>query len=303
LVEQLRELKSLPALPGVGYGEEIARLQRRLEELRGEESPTVAWKTVQAARAQGRPQTLEYLSHLAPDFIELHGDRLAGDDPAIVGGVGSVAGKAMVFLGHQKGRDLKERQQRNFGMARPEGYRKAQRLALLAERHSLPVVCLIDTPGAFPGVEAERGGQAGAIARTLQVFAGLQSPTVAFVIGEGGSGGALALGLCDRVFMLETAIYSVISPEACAALVWRDASEAPRAAEALHLTAPDLLTLGVIDGIISEPRRGVAGQARVMSRRLKRTLSSSLEELGAVPPEVRRRLRRQRYLNLGVFAG
>lgn len=303
MAERLRELESLPALPGAGYGEEIARLQSRLEEVRSRRLSGAAWKIVQAARAQARPQTLDYLIHLTPDFIELHGDRVKGDDPAIVGGIGSIGERALVIIGHQKGHDLKERQFRNFGMARPEGYRKAQRLALLADRLALPVVCLIDTPGAFPGVEAERGGQAGAIANSLRVFAGLHTPSLAIIIGEGGSGGALALGLCDRVYMLESAIYSVISPEACAALIWRDSGEAPRAAEALHLTAPDLLALGVIDGIVPEPRRGPAGHVRAMSRRLRRVILEALEELEAIEPEERRRSRHERYLSFGAFSG
>jgi len=303
LVARLRELQALPALPGVGYEEEIAKVQGRLESLEGLGSPTAAWKTVSMARAQNRPQVLDYIPYLAPDFVELHGDRVGGDDHAIVGGVGSLDGRAVVLVGHQKGHDLKERQLRNFGMARPEGYRKAQRLFLTAERLGLPVITLVDTPGAFPGLDAERAGQAGAIARTLQVLAGLKVPTVAFVIGEGGSGGALALALCDRVFMLENAIYSVITPEGCAAILWRDAAAAPRAAEALRLTADDLLELGLIDGIVPEPRGGAPGHARTMARRMLKAAVDALAQLRELTPAELCAARRRRYLAIGGYAG
>lgn len=290
----------MPALPGVGYEEEIEAVRKRLEALGDISSVTGAWETVGLARAPRRPQFLDYLPYLAPDFVELHGDRFGGDDAAIVGGLGSMDGRAVMLIGHQKGRDLKERQRCNFGMAGPSGYRKAQRLAITAERLGLPVVTIVDTPGAFPGLEAERQGQAGAIARSLQVWAGLAVPTVGVVIGEGGSGGALALALCDRVFMLENAVYSVITPEGCAAILWRDVSAAPQAAEALRLTAVDLLELGLTDGIISEPRGGAHGHVRTVARRISKWVTQSIQELEEVPAGPRRAARWQRYLSVGV---
>jgi acetyl-CoA carboxylase carboxyl transferase subunit alpha len=303
LLKQLQELKTLPSLPGVGYGEEIRRIEERLEELRERRPSGAAWKQVERARHKDRPQTLDYLSHIFPDFSELHGDRLAGDDPAIVAGMATLDGRTVMVFGHQKGHDLKERQARNFGMARPEGYRKVQRLALMAEKFLLPVITFVDTPGAFPGADAEEGGQAGAIARTLQVFAGLAVPTVGVVIGEGGSGGAVAMALCDRVYMLENAIYSVITPEGCAAILWRDATEAPDAAEALRLTAADLYELGVVDGIIQEPRKGAHKHHRATAKVVQRQLEEALRELEVISPADRKASRRRKYLALGCFAG
>jgi acetyl-CoA carboxylase carboxyl transferase alpha subunit len=296
----LRELEALPSLPGVGYSEEIQRVENSLEELKNRRPSELAWKTVQLARDQHRPQTLDYLAVLDPHFVELHGDRLAGDDAAVVGGLASLEGRTVMVIGHQKGHDLKERQVRNFGMPQPSGYRKAQRLARLASRFRIPVLTLVDTPGAFPGIEAEQGGQAAAIAESMRVFARLDVPTVAVVIGEGGSGGALALALCDRVYMLENSIYSVISPEGCAAILWRDAGEAPQAAEALRLTAAETLELGVIDGVIPEPRRG-ARNARLMTRRLLRQFQAALEELEELEPTQRRQARVARFLDMGRF--
>lgn len=302
LLKRLHELRSLPTLPGVGYSEEIRKIEERLEELRERRPSDAAWKTVERARHPQRPQTLDYIEHAFPDFLELHGDRAGRDDPAIVAGPASLDGGTIMLVGHQKGHDLKERQKHNFGMARPEGYRKAQRLARLAEKFHMPVLTLIDTPGAFPGADAEEGGQAGAIARTLQVFSRLTVPTVAVIIGEGGSGGAVALGLCDRVYMLENAVYSVITPEGCAAILWRDAQEAPAAAEALRLTAQDLLALGIIDDLIPEPRKGAHKAHRATAKKVRRVVESALAELEGFGPEERRDLRRQRYLAMGRLA-
>ncbi len=299
MLKRLQELKALPSLPGVGYSEEIETIQARLEELRDRSTSSAAWKTVELARHQARPQTLDYLEHAFPDFVELHGDRLRADDAAIVGGMASLGSRTVMVIGNQKGHDLKERQRRNFGMARPEGYRKAQRLARLAEKFNMPVVTLVDTPGAFPGADAEEGGQAGAIARSLEVFSSLAVPTVAVVIGEGGSGGALALAVCDRVYMLENAIYSVITPESCAAIIWRDSAEAQLAAEALRLTAPDLLALGVIDGIVPEPRKGAHRHHRAMAKVLVRQVDAALLELEQLSPWERRKIRRLKYLAMG----
>ncbi len=299
----MNELQGLPALSGVGYEEEITKVRLELEALDDLEASTAAWKTVAMARAQSRPQFLDYIAHLAPDFVELRGDRLGGDDAAIVGGVGSLDGRAVMLIGHQKGHNLKERQRCNFGMARPQGYRKAQRLALTAARLNLPIITLVDTPGASPSIDAERGGQAGAIAQTLRVWTGLAVPTIAFITGEGGSGGALALALCDRVFMLENAVYSVITPEGCAAILWRDAAAAPRAAEALKITADDLLELGLIDGIVPEPWGGAHGHARTMARRILKRATEALQDLEEVSAHDRIRARRQRFLSMGIDAG
>ncbi|MHB0979025.1 MAG: acetyl-CoA carboxylase carboxyltransferase subunit alpha [Thermoleophilia bacterium] len=302
MLARLNELRSLPSLPGVGYEEEIRKIQASLEDLREREPSGVAWKTVQTARHKDRPQTLDYIEHGFPDFLELHGDRLRGDDAAIVGGMATLNGGTVMVVGHQKGHDLRQRQQRNFGMPRPEGYRKVQRLVRMAQKFNMPVVAFVDTPGAFPGADAEEGGQAGAIAATLRAFAELTVPTVAVVIGEGGSGGALALALCDRVFMLENAIYSVITPEGCAAILWRDAAEAPQAAEALDLTALDLFRLGVVDSVIPEPRRGAHKHHRATAKVVMRQVEAALRELKAVPPSQRRRERRLKYLAAGSFS-
>ncbi len=291
----------MPSLHGVGYEEEIRKIQASLEALKDREPSDEAWKTVQLARHNERPQTLDYISHAFPDFLELHGDRLRADDPAIVGGMATLAGASVMVIGHQKGHNLPERQQRNFGMPRPEGYRKVQRLARMAQKFGMPIVTFVDTPGAFPGADAEEGGQAGAIANTLRTFAELTVPTVAVVIGEGGSGGALALALCDRVFMLENAIYSVITPEGCAAILWRDAAEAPRAADALDLTAIDLLRLGVVDSVIPEPRKGAHKHHRATAKVVVRQVEAALRELWGVSPSQRRRDRRLKYLAMGSF--
>jgi len=291
----------LPSFPGVGYEEEIRKIQESLEALREREPSDAAWKTVQLARHKDRPQALDYIKHTFPDFLELHGDRLRGDDPAIVGGMATMDGGTVMVIGHQKGHDLRERQQRNFGMPRPEGYRKVQRLARLAERFSMPVVTLVDTPGAFPGVDAEEGGQAGAIATSLRVFAELTVPTIAVVIGEGGSGGALALALCDRVFMLENAIYSVITPEGCAAILWRDSAEASQAADALCLTAIDLIRLGIVDSVIPEPRKGAHKSHRATAKVVARQIEAALRELQSIHPLQRVAERRQKYLQMGSF--
>lgn len=264
-------------------------------------SPDEAWKIVQLARHQDRPQTLDYVSELLPDFLELAGDRLHADDKAIVGGLGTLGSRRIMLIGHQKGRTLKERQERTFGMARPEGYRKGMRLARLAEKFGLPVVTLVDTPGAYPGKDAEEGGQASAIARSIETFATLLSPTVAVIIGEGGSGGALALAVADKVFMLENSIYSVISPEGCAALLWRDSAEAPRAAATLRLFAHDLLELGVIDKVIPEPEGGAHTDPKAAAQRLKQEIEVALDELTALSSEERLRLRHEKYLKMGRY--
>jgi acetyl-CoA carboxylase carboxyl transferase alpha subunit len=300
LVQRLQELRNLPTLPD-GYSEEIKRIQERLHSLRHRDTAPTAWEVVQLARHQDRPQTLDYIAHMLPDFIELSGDRMRGDDGAVVGGLGTLGGRRIVLVGHQKGHTLEERQERSFGMARPEGYRKAMRLARLAEKFRLPLVTLVDTGGAYPGKDAEEGGQAGAIATSIMTFTGLTIPTVAVIIGEGGSGGALALAVCDRVLMLENSIYSVISPEGCAALLWRDSAEGPKAAEALHLIAMDLFELGLIDGVIPEPTGGahaiIGPRLRVMHQ-----VQLAIGELERLDPEERLRLRQGKYLLMGRYA-
>src|SRR5207237_4049504 len=236
------------------------------------------------------------------DFVELHGDRNRADDAAIVGGLGRFAGRTVAILGQQKGRDIRERTQRNFGMAYPEGYRKAMRVMELANRHGFPLITLVDTPGAYPGVAAEQHGQGGAIARSHALMARLEIPTVACVIGEGGSGGASALALADRVLMQENAIYSVISPEGCAAILWRDAGEAKKAAAAFKPDALHCLELGVIDGIVPAPPGGAHADADEAARLLGEAVRDALEELEPVPRDELKRRRRARFRSLGVFA-
>ncbi|MBN1629339.1 MAG: acetyl-CoA carboxylase carboxyltransferase subunit alpha [Thermoleophilia bacterium] len=265
-------------------------------------TPEAAWETVLLARHQDRPQTLDYITHALPDFIELSGDRLHGDDKAVIGGLATLGSTPIVLIGHQKGRTLKERQERSFGMARPEGYRKAMRLARIGEKFGLPVVTLVDTPGAYPGKDAEEGGQAGAIARSIETFAGLGVPTVTVVIGEGGSGGALALAVADRVMMLENSIYSVISPEGCAALVWRDSTEAARAAAALRVGAKGLFDLGLIDVLIPEPKGGAHLDHPLMARRVMHEVELALRDLMSLDADERLQLRQQKYTNMGRYA-
>jgi acetyl-CoA carboxylase carboxyl transferase subunit alpha len=255
-----------------------------------------AWHAVELARHQDRPYTLDYLARFCDDFVELHGDRAEADDPAIVAGLGSFRGQTVAFVGHQKGRDLKQRAYRNFGMPRPEGYRKAMRVFELAGRLGFPVVTLIDTPGAYPGVGAEQRGQSGAIARSQLLLMGLNVPVVACVIGEGSSGGALAIGVADRVLMQQHTIYTVISPEGCAAILWKDAGEAKRAA-----TAPACLALGVIDQIVPEPGGGAHRDHSKAADMLGDAIAAELEFLDTLPPLERRRLRRQKFERMGAF--
>lgn len=258
--------------------------------------------TVEIARHKERPRTRDYIGYLIDGFEELKGDRLRADDPAIVGGLGWFRGRAVMVVGHQKGRTLDEQTEHNFGMAKPEGYRKAQRLFRLAERHRLPVLTFVDTPGAYPGVAAEEGGQARAIAETMLGMAHLTVPVVATIIGEGGSGGALALAVADRVLMLENATYSVITPEGCAAILWRDADFAPQAAEALRPTASHLLKLRVIERVVDEPRGGAHHLPEMTAQRLGEALAETLAELDCIPSPERRLQRRERFRRLGHWS-
>lgn len=281
--------------------EEIERLQARLKSLQHEKRRKDTWVTYQIAKHKERPRTRDYIAQFIDGFEELKGDRLRADDPAMVGGLGWFEGRAVMIVGHQKGRTLNEQTVHNFGMAKPEGYRKAQRLFALAERHRLPVLTFVDTPGAYPGVAAEEGGQGRAIAETMLAMARLTVPVVVTIIGEGGSGGALALAVGDRILMQENATYSVISPEGCAAILWRDASFAPQAAEALRPTASQLLAFGVIDRVIEEPRGGAHTHPEHAARQVRVAIAEALAELAQIAPNDRRRQRRERFRRLGVW--
>jgi acetyl-CoA carboxylase carboxyl transferase subunit alpha len=302
LRERLGKLRSLPLLGGTRLSGELERLERQLERLEAEPTDEEIWRSVELARHPDRPYTLDYVNRLLEDFVELHGDRARGDDAAIVTGLGRFNGRTVALVGHQKGRDIRERTARNFGMAYPEGYRKAIRVMALAERHAFPLISLVDTPGAYPGVAAEQHGQGGAIARSQAVMARLGVPSVACIIGEGGSGGAIALALSDRVLMQENAIYSVITPEGCAAILWRDAGEARKAAAAFKPDATHCLELGVIDAIVAEPEGGAQTDPAAAAELLGESLGEALEDLDGVPADELRRRRRARFRQMGVFA-
>jgi acetyl-CoA carboxylase carboxyl transferase subunit alpha len=302
LRERLGRLKNVSLLGGARLSGELERLQRQLDRIGAEPTDEDIWRSVQLARHEQRPYTLDYVERMLDDWFELHGDRADGDDGAMVTGLGKLDGRTVVLVGQQKGRDIQERTRRQFGMPYPEGYRKAMRALDLAERLRFPVVSLVDTPGAYPGVAAEQHGQGGAIARSQAVMARLTVPVVACVIGEGGSGGAIAIALADRVLMQENAIYSVISPEGCAAILWRDASQAQKAAAAFKPDATHCLELGVIDAIVPEPPGGAHADHDGAAALLSESVRESLEELVDTPGEELRRRRRARFRSLGVFA-
>jgi len=301
LRERLAKLRELPLLRGVGVSGEMARLKRQLERMATEPSEDDVWRSVELARHQDRPYTLDYVERICDDFVELHGDRALADDSAIVAGLARLDGRTVVLVGHQKGRDIRERTHRNFGMTYPEGYRKAMRTMELADRHGFPVVTLVDTPGAYPGVAAEQHGQGGWIARCQLLMARLGVPSVACVIGEGGSGGAVAIALADRVLMQENAIYSVISPEGCAAILWRDAGEAKKAAAAFKPDALHCFELGVVDAIVPEPEGGAHTNPDEAARLLGESLRAALEEVEPLDSDARRRLRRLRFRAMGMY--
>ena len=301
LRERLAKLRELPLLRGVGVSGEMARLKRQLERMATEPSADDVWQSVELARHQDRPYTLDYVERICDDFVELHGDRSLADDPAIVAGLARLDGRTVVLVGHQKGRDIRERTHRNFGMTYPEGYRKAMRTMDLADRHGFPVVTLVDTPGAYPGVAAEQHGQGGWIARCQLLMARLGVPSVSCVIGEGGSGGAVAIALADRVLMQENAIYSVISPEGCAAILWRDAGEAKKAAAAFKPDALHCFELGVVDAIVPEPEGGAHTNPDEAARLLGESLRAALEEVEPLDSDERRRLRRRRFRMMGMY--
>jgi acetyl-CoA carboxylase carboxyl transferase subunit alpha len=300
--DRLGRLKGFGLLRGARISGELSRLQRQLERI-SEASDEEIWQHIELARHPERPYTLDYVERIFEDFIELHGDRARAEDPAMVTGLARFNGGTVAFMGHQKGRDVHERTRRNFGMTYPEGYRKAMRIMDMAERHRFPIISLIDTPGAYPGVAAEQHGQGGAIARSQALMSRLTIPIVSCIIGEGGSGGAIATALADRVLMQENAMYSVISPEGCAAILWRDAGEKVKAAAALKPDAANCLGLGIVDAVVPEPPGGAHTDPDEAARLLGEALESSLEDLEAIPGEELRRGRRAKFRAMGVFAG
>jgi len=302
LLELEIRIAALQATDDPAHADEIARLQERLERQRQRTyAGLTPWQRTQLARHPKRPHTRDWCKLLLEEFTELHGDRLFRDDPAIIGGLARFDGQSVVVIGHQKGRDTREKIARNFGMPHPEGYRKALRLMELAAKFGKPILTFIDTPGAYPGLGAEERGQAEAIARNLRRMASLPTPIVAVVTGEGGSGGALAIGMGNRVLMLEHAVYSVISPEGCAAILWGDAAKAPEASEAMRTTAPELLRLGVIDGIVPEPVGGAHRDWDGAAARLRVVLRAQLAELKAKPREALITERYEKFRRMGAF--
>jgi len=276
-------------------------IQKRRTELEKIFSNISRWQRVQLARHPQRPFSLDYINIISPDFVELHGDRYFGDDPALVGGLGSIDGQTVMFIGQQKGRNTKENLFRNFGMMRPEGYRKAYRLMKLAEKFNVPVVSLIDTPGAYPGLGAEERGQGEAIAKNLLEMSRLKVPILVIIIGEGASGGALGIGVCDRMLMLENTWYSVISPEGCASILWRDASQASDAADAMKVAPNDLLEIGICDRIVKEPLGGAHRQPNVMAELLKSVICEEIDELKQTDSDLFLDKRIARYEKMGVY--
>ena len=302
LEAKIEELGSMQGDDSLDISEEIGRLMKKsvtlTKQLYGKLN---AWQISQVARHPQRPYTLDYLQGLFTDFEELHGDRAFADDPAIVGGIARFEGEPVMVIGHQKGRDTKDRQYRNFGMPRPEGYRKAMRLMRLAEKFKLPIFTFIDTPGAYPGIGAEERGQSEAIARNLYVMAELRTPIICTVIGEGGSGGALAIGVGDRILMLQYSTYSVISPEGCASILWKSADKASTAAEALNITAPKLKALGLVDQVVSEPMGGAHRDPEAMMESLREALEGALSEVRARPLNTLLNERYARLMGYGKF--
>jgi acetyl-CoA carboxylase carboxyl transferase subunit alpha len=303
LYEQLNTLKQRTDLSAEEKEEQIANLEKNIISTRKKiYSKLSGWQRVQLSRHPERPYTLFYLEQMCSRFVELHGDRCFKDDKAIVGGIGTLDNQTVMFIGHQKGENIKMRQYRNFGMPNPEGYRKALRLMRMAERFGMPVVCLIDTPGAFPGIEAEERGQAEAIARNLFEMAQLRVPIVCVIIGEGASGGALGIGVGNRVFMLENTWYTVISPESCSTILWRTPEYKKQAAEALKLTAQDAVELGIIDGIIKEPVGGAHTQPEEMAKLLKKHLKKELAALKELSADELVNQRIDKYSKMGQYA-
>ena len=302
LYEQLEKIRQVGEQGDIDLSDKLKELETKIRNTRKEIYGNLSgWQKVQLSRHPERPYTLYYIENICKKFIELHGDRKCKDDKAIVGGIGKLNGHSIVILGHQKGVNTKMRQYRNFGMANPEGYRKALRLMKLAEKFGMPVVCLIDTPGAFPGIEAEERGQAEAIARNLIEMVQLTVPILCYVIGEGASGGAIGIGVGDRVFMFENTWYSVISPESCSSILWRSWDFKEQAAEALKLTADDMLSFGLIEDIIKEPLGGAHTDPEAMARALKKHMKLQLAELMSMDPDQRIAQRIEKYSSMGKF--
>jgi len=302
LEAKIDELRHVEVGAEVNIAEEIDRLRKKSRKLtQGIFADLTPWQVSQVARHPKRPYPLDYIERIFDDFEELHGDRMYADDPALVGGMARLGSEAIMVLGHQKGRDTKEKIARNFGMPRPEGYRKAMRLMRLAEKFKMPVVSMIDTPGAYPGVGAEERGQSEAIARNLYVMAALRTPIVSVVVGEGGSGGALAIGVCDRLLMLQYATYSVISPEGCASILWKSSERASEAAEAMSITATRLRELGLVDRVIDEPLGGAHRDIARISASLGEAITEELDNLSRYSTETLVARRRQRLLDFGRF--
>ena len=302
LEAKIDELRYVGDDSEININEEVARLKDKSMALtKGIFSKLSPWQIARVARHESRPYTMDYLEIISPDFQELHGDRMYADDHAIIGGVGRIDGKAVMFIGHQKGRDTKERVRRNYGMPKPEGYRKAQRLMRLAEKFSLPIVTFIDTPGAYPGIGAEERGQSEAIAQSLYLMAGLKTPIICVVIGEGGSGGALAIGVGDRLLMLQYAVYSVISPEGCASILWKSSEKAEVAAEAMRITAPSLNKFGLVDEVLQEPLGGAHRNPGEMAEVVRNAVLKNLDELGELSTEQLLEQRQRRVASFGQF--
>jgi acetyl-CoA carboxylase carboxyl transferase subunit alpha len=300
LDEKIADMKSLAEQSGVDVSDAIKALEEKLQKLKKETySNLTRWQRVQLSRHQDRPYTLDYIYEITDDFVELHGDRNVADDKAMVGGFGNVGGQTIMFVGQQKGRNTKQRQERNFGMANPEGYRKALRLFKLAEKFNKPIVTLIDTPGAYPGLEAEERGQAEAIARNLKEMSVLKVPVICVIIGEGASGGAVGIGVGDKVFMLENSWYSVISPENCSAILWRSWDFKEQAAEAMKVTAKDMTGFGLVDGIIKEPLGGAHTNLKWQANQLKETLLKNIKELQNITSEQMIENRIEKFSNMG----
>ncbi|MGF1600822.1 MAG: acetyl-CoA carboxylase carboxyltransferase subunit alpha [Thermosynechococcaceae cyanobacterium] len=302
LESRIDQIRDLAEHSDVDVSEQLQQLEARANQLRQEIfSSLTPMQELQLARHPRRPSTLDYIQAITDDWMELHGDRQGTDDPAIVGGIGTIAGQPVLIVGHQKGRDTKDNVARNFGMASPGGYRKALRLMDHANRFNLPILTFIDTPAAWAGLEAEQYGQGEAIARNLREMFQFDVPIICTVIGEGGSGGALGIGVGDRLFMFEHSIYSVAPPEACAAILWRDAQQGPKAADALKITAKDLLNLDLIDRILPEPPEGAHGNPIGAAQTLKQTILTSLDELWRLSGQERRDLRYDKFRRMGVF--
>lgn len=301
LEHKLHEMKELAKGKNIDLSVDIQSLEEKIQSLKKETFQNLTrWQRVQLSRHADRPYSLDYIYEITNDFIELFGDRSVRDDKAMVGGLGDVDGRTVMFIGQQKGRNTKQRQERNFGMANPEGYRKALRLMKMAEKFNKPIVTLIDTPGAYPGLEAEERGQGEAIARNLREMFKLKVPVICIIIGEGASGGALGIAIGDKVYMLENTWYSVISPESCSSILWRSWDYKEQAAEALKLTAPDMLKNKLIDGIIEEPLGGAHRSMKAMAETIKQTITKALEELDKLEPGKRIEKRIEKFCSMGV---